>query len=261
MLNANDYNIHNWSSIFSDRIDISCIPVSKSWKEYLCKFGERSKYNKINQQLTDDIKNGCDIFPYPALLYEAFNQIDFGDIKVVFIGQDPYFNSEIINNVKVPQATGLSFSVPVGVNIPPSLRNIFANQLKFGVIKSIPKHGNLISWSMQGCLMINSALTVRESESNSHKHYWTQITNNIIKNISDELKDIMFVLWGNDAYLKREFIDLGKHYATISSHPSGLSCAKPMRTFGSFCETDHFNVINKHLIEIGENPIIWNGMY
>jgi uracil-DNA glycosylase len=258
MIDAENYNIHNWENIFGDNVDISCIPIEKSWKDYISKFGERAKFGRINKQLTGDIKNGCDIYPYPILLYEAFNQIKFGDIKVVFIGQDPYINAEYKNNVKVPQATGLAFSVPIGVKIPPSLHNIFSNQIKYNVIDKQPKHGNLNLWASQGCLMINSSLTVKENESNSHKQLWSQITDNIIKNISNELNDIMFVLWGNDAYQKRNIIDFDKHYATISSHPSGLSCSKPLKSYNPFCDTDHFNIINQHLEDLGEKRINWN---
>ena len=176
---------------------------------------------------------------------------------MVLIGQDPYISKEIHNNKIVSQAMGLSFSVPIGVKIPPSLVNIFNNLLKFKHILEYPKHGNLQAWAQQGCLLLNSSLTVKEGDSNSHANIWVEFTNKIINYISDNKENICFVLWGRNAADKSPLINGDKHNIIISSHPSPFSCGKTMGSYKAFNDVDHFGLINKYLEENKKDKIIW----
>jgi uracil-DNA glycosylase len=258
MANVDNYVVNNWSDVFGDNpIDIGCIPIYKHWKDLFGQMSEHGKFKKINKKLNEDIKNGSDIFPYPSLLYNAFNCIALNDVDVVFVGQDPYFNAKVINDKKIPQANGMSFSVPIGMSIPSSLEHIYDNQLKFGNITHMPTHGNLETWASQGCLMINTSLTVKEFEANSHSECWREISDKIIKHISSELDGVTFALWGGNALEKISLIDLDKHFTTISSHPSGLSCNNPLKTYGAFKNVDHFGIINQNLIDHNREPIKW----
>jgi len=157
------------------------------------------------------------------------------------------------------QAMGLSFSVPYNFAIPSSLQNIYKNLQKYGHIRKIPNHGNLSFWATQGCLLLNTSLTVYEGADNKncHQSIWTKFTDNIIKYISDTNDYVVFVLWGAHAMSKCKFIDLDKHDAIISSHPSGLSADKPLSNYSSFNTYDHFGQINKLLQKHNKKPIIW----
>jgi uracil-DNA glycosylase len=139
-----------------------------------------------------------EVFPFPDLIFNIFNYVEPDDIRVVILGQDPYFKCEIHKDKKIPQAMGFSFSVPIGMTIPSSLSNIFRNQDEFHIIQDAQPHGNLLYWIDQGCFLMNTALTVRENSAGSHCQYWKKITDKIIRHISTELNDITFVLWGGD---------------------------------------------------------------
>lgn len=179
------------------------------------------------------------------------------NLKVVFIGQDPYFNHEEYQGKYVPQAMGLSFSVPDGIAIPSSLNNIYSNMIKYGHIKKAPITGNLWFWAAQGCLMLNSALTVEDNTKESHLKMWEWFTDYIIQYISQYMDNIVFVLWGGYAYKKINMIDLDKHSTIISSHPSGLSAHKPFQNYPAFMNEDHFGKINTYLKKSGKQKIIW----
>ena len=154
---------------------------------------------------------------------------------------------------------GLSFSVPYGIKIPSSLQNIYKNLIKYKHINKMPKHGNLISWAYQGCLLLNASLTVVHGKENKncHAQNWRSFSNKLIRYISNECKNVVFILWGAFALKKARFIDEDKHKIIISSHPSGLSYNKPLRTHQPFCNQDHFGIANKYLVENGRKPIIW----
>ena len=157
---------------------------------------------KYNEYENTDKK----IYPNKENILETFKYFDLKDIKLVFLGQDPYINSEIINEVDTPQATGLSFSVPDKVKIPPSLNNIF-KELKNEIPEyDIPDNGNLIRWvKEEKILLLNTALTVKKGKSNSHQKKWEHITNNVIKYISDNTNNVIFLLLGNNAKSKAKF--------------------------------------------------------
>ena len=258
MLSVSNYKYKAWGNKFSDGVDFETIPIyNTNWKNYFGNMMEHGVFKEIEKTLTTEIVDGVDVYPYPDLTFNAFNQMNLDEIRVVILGQDPYINAEIHNNMKVPQAMGVSFSIPIGMKIPPSLDNIFKNQLENKMIKEKQPHGNLQFWMSQGCFMLNTSLTVRENDSGSHCYLWKSITDKIIKHISTELNDVVFVLWGNPAYEKVKLIDLDKHSVIISSHPSGLSCNKPMKDYPPFTKINHFGMINDELKKHQHEPIIW----
>jgi len=235
----------------------------KNWEEKgisFLKLIPKNDWNKLFKKLLNDprielmqSKMNNSIFPKPHFLFNAFKLVSIKNLKVVILGQDPYFNLED----GVPQAMGLSFSVPKGIKIPSSLKNIYINLLKFKHIKNKPLHGNLEKWSNQGVLLLNTALTVESGKANSHSMLWKWFTDNIIKYISNKKDHVVFVLWGNNAYDKQILIDQDKHELIISSHPSGLSASKPMKHFPAFNDTDHFGLINNYLTKWNYEKINW----
>lgn len=181
------------------------------------------------------------IYPDKEDVFTAFNLTSFKDIKVVIIGQDPYFNEG--------QANGLAFSVKENVQIPPSLRNIF-KELNSDLNISIPTSGDLSKWAKQGVLLLNSTLTVEEKKPNSHVSYpWSIFTDSIIKYISDYKSKVVFILWGNFAKSKSKLIDESEHFVIKTSHPSPLSARHSF--FGSkvFSKTNIY-LKNNHIKEI-----------
>lgn len=238
-------NTNNWKKVKS----LISLSTNDSWKEFM----------KNNEDKLNNIKNILDhddntIYPEPKLIFNALNKVSLKDIRVLIVGQDCYHGAE--NGI--PQAMGLSFSVPNDISIPSSLRNIFKNQLNFNHIKKMPLSGDLTKWANQGCLMLNSALTVQAGKPGSHMKHWEDFTNVLIKYISDNTNNIVFLLWGSHALSKIKFIDSDKHKIVISSHPSGLSCDKPMKQYGAFKDVDHFGMANQYLIEYGKSAIDWN---
>jgi len=263
-LSTKDYKkIPDWNEKFPDgEIDFNDIVhgITKwGWNDMFLELFKDKRMQEIKKTLEDAMHTNEKIFPYPDLLFNAFVLTDIKKLKVVFIGQDPYYMSDIENDVTVPQAMGLSFSVPKGLSIPNSLKNMYANMKKNKVIKNVPPHGNLELWAVQGCLMLNTSLTVIEGEKNKncHKKIWKWFTDYIIKYISDNCTGVIFVLWGAYALEKSKVIDFDKHDAIISSHPSGLSCNKKLNTYPAFNEVDHFGKINQKLKGMKKIEIIW----
>jgi uracil-DNA glycosylase len=221
--------------------------IDKSWKELFEIEYEKKYFEEINNINLDD----KELTPKKELIYNAFNLCPLNSVKVVILGQDPYINEG--------QATGLSFSIPdnTDIKIPPSLKNIFKNQIKFNVINEIPANGNLDRWADQGCLMLNSALTTVLHSSNQHQKYWKKFTNSIIKHISDNKENIVFILWGKDAFNKTKLIDQSKHLIISSTHPCPMSYLKDAKYADAFINVDHFNICNTYLIKHHKKPIIF----
>lgn len=261
-LKAENYPYENFGEFYPDhQVDFRKIDFDPSWENIILPEFEKEYFKKLERYFSNCLKKTkgeAKFYPYPELVFNALYHTPLDKVRVVILGQDPYHNCEIHNEKAVPQAMGLSFSVPKGVAIPSSLINIYKNQLKFGHIKKLPNHGNLVSWAKQGCLMLNASLTVQHGVPGSHLNYWTPFTDTLIKYISDQLENVVFVLWGAPALNKLNLIDQKKHRVQISSHPSGLSCSKPLRHYDSFMNHDHFGEINEFLKKRGENPIDWN---
>ncbi|ARF10882.1 uracil-DNA glycosylase [Hokovirus HKV1] len=202
------------------------------------------------QKITEFLEKQTNkIYPESCNVFKALELTPLENIKVVILGQDPYHTPGLAN--------GLSFSVPDNKNIPPSLRNIYSNMLNFKHYQTLPKSGSLEHWARQGCLMLNTALTVNEGVPNSHKDIWVDFTDELIKFISTKCNNVIFLLWGSYSLSKLNLIDLQKHKVSISSHPSGLSYKKKLNIYPEFCNCDHFGIINKHLLDNNIETIIW----
>ena len=255
MLTTYNYTIKSWTQRFNNElIDVKKLDIHSSWEPF---FNENQKeIDKINDFLNKQ-ENKDNTFPYPDLIYNALNTVPLNEIKVVILGQDPYHN--FISD-KIPQAMGLSFSIPtgpIGSNIPSSLKNIYKNLYQHKEISFLPKYGNLQLWAYQGCLLLNTALTVYHNKPNSHSNIWKLFTCKLIEYISDNCDNVVFVLWGAPALNKRLLIDEDKHKIIISSHPSGLSYNKPLQQYSAFSEQNHFKLINDYLATKGKEKIMW----
>lgn len=218
--------------------------VKKTWKKILQKY--------INDKNILNLYKNKTIFPKINNIFETFKYFELEETKLVFIGQDPYINFKIIDNQIVPQATGLSFSVPDNFTIPPSLKNIFIEIKNSYPNYIIPENGNLIRWvNEEKILLLNTSLTVEKSKSNSHQTFWKNITDNIIKDISDNHPGTIFLLLGNNAKSKKKFINEKKHTIIEGVHPSPLSAYK------GFFHSKIFKKINDALNKQNKEIIFW----
>jgi len=207
----------------------------------------------ILNQVNKDIKDGKTIFPLPKDLLRTLYYFGPKDTKLVLLGQDPYINSEICSDKKVPQACGMSFGVPKAhKKIPPSLQNIFKEIKNCYPDFIIPNHGFLKRWIKQEkILLLNSALTVIESKSNSHQHLWTNFTDKLIKYISDTSQNNVFLLMGNFAIGKSKLLDTNKDKIFTTVHPS------PLSAHNGFFGCNVFLKINNYLVDKNILPIKW----
>lgn len=261
MTDLEKYDFTKWTDIYykKEKLDLIAHLKSKSWRPIFDKL--KDKLDKPERLLLKCAQyNKIDFFPYPRYIFSAFNLTPFEKIKVVIIGQDPYPGFDILEDRKVPHAMGMSFSVPEGVEIPSSLDNIYKNAIKFGHMHKYPKHGNLEFWARQGCLLLNTVMSIQEKVKLSHDGIWNDFTDSIIKYISDNTENCIFVLWGGHAFSKNSLIDTTTHKAhriLVSSHPSGLSCHKGFGSYPAFNDYDVFGEINKILKENKKRPIHW----
>lgn len=248
---------NKWIEMYQhDDFKFETLTCNESWAimmKHIIANDKKGKIKALEEFLNYSIKRDVTIYPWPNEVFNAF-QLDIKNVKVVILGQDPYIKEE--NDV--PQAMGLSFSVKEGIDIPPSLDNIYKNLVKFGHISSKPKHGNLTKWVEQGCLLLNTALTVTAGMSNSHKDYWIYLTNAMIQYISDNTTGVVFMLWGGSALGKLPLIDQEKHNVTMSSHPSPMSVKSTLKGHDCFENTNHFGITNNYLISNGMDPIDWS---
>lgn len=218
--------------------------IGNTWDNFI-KSEMRKEYFKSLKEFLKDEYDNKNIFPPKKDVLKAFYLTSLNDIKVVILGQDPYY--------KKNQADGLAFSVKKDQNLPKSLKNIYS-EIKQNNYHSFDKsHGNLEGWANQGVFLLNTVLTVEESKPNSHKSKgWEIFTKEVIKYINNNRKNIIFVLWGRYAQSFRDLIDSEKHFILESSHPS------PLAAHISFKGSKHFLKINNILNKIGSNPIDWN---
>ena len=183
------------------------------------------------------------IYPNAQDIFNALQYTAYNDVNIVILGQDPYHGPN--------QAHGLSFSVKQGVPIPPSLLNIY-KELKNDLSCYIPNNGYLKKWADQGVLLLNTVLTVRSGDANSHKNKgWEEFTNKIISLLNDKPTPIIFILWGENSQLKQPLITNPIHYIIKSAHPS------PLSAYRGFLNSNPFSNANIFLISIGKKPIDW----
>lgn len=222
---------------------MSNVKIEDSWKEVLKHEFEQPYFQSIATYLRKEKRNGKKIYPPGSLIFNAFNTTPFQEVKVVILGQDPYHNPG--------EAMGLSFSVPKGVRVPPSLRNIY-KELKEDIGVEPPNHGDLSKWAEQGVFLLNAMLTVEHKSAGSHRKIgWQDFTNAVIRKLSDEREGIVFMLWGGFARKKKDLIDRDKHLVLEAAHPSPLAG-------GAYFGSRHFSKANAYLEEQGKTPIDWS---
>lgn len=235
--------------------------MDKSWKNmfnYIFKSNILDTPYTINRFINSFYTENNICYPNKKDVLNAFKYFPINNTKVVIIGQDCYINSIDINGKTIPQANGLAFSVSKEHKIPPSLKNIFKEMYETIDDFKIPNNGDLTYLAKQGVLLLNCALTVKKGESNSHAKLWKPITDKIIKYISDNTDNVVFILWGNFAISKNSLIDNNKHHIIEGKHPSPLSSRYNKKgTELSFFGHDYFNKCNKYLIENKKIEINW----
>ena len=216
--------------------------IDESWYKVLREQFEAPYFADLKSFLVEE-KQHYAVYPPGRLIFNAFNLTPFDKVKVVILGQDPYHGPG--------QAHGLSFSVPDGVQFPPSLLNIF-KELNNDLGIPMAHSGNLEKWAREGVLLLNASLTVRAGQAASHsRHGWEAFTDTAIRALSEEREHLVFILWGNYAIAKRALIDPFKHLILTSVHPSPLSASR------GFFGCHHFSKTNNYLIEHNIEPIDW----
>lgn len=216
--------------------------IGNDWDEVLGEEFDKQYYQDLRDFLNEEYNNKV-IYPLPKFIYTALKLTTYKETKVVILGQDPYHEPD--------QAHGLAFSVGKNVEIPPSLVNIY-KELHDDMGCKIPNHGYLVDWAKQGVLLLNTVLTVRAHQANSHKGKgWEQLTDAIIKKLNERNEPIVFILWGSNARSKKAFITNPKHLVLESVHPS------PLSAYNGFFGSKPFSKTNKFLIENSIQPIDW----
>lgn len=219
------------------------VQIEPSWKEYLQPEFDTAYFKQLTDAVRQEYKQTA-CYPPGNLIFNAFNLTPFDKVKVVIIGQDPYHEPG--------QAMGLSFSVPTGVTMPPSLVNIF-KEIHDDLGKPVPANGDLTRWARQGVLLLNATLTVRAHLANSHQRLgWSFFTDAAIKALSAHREHIVYMLWGGFARSKRDFIDQDRNLILESVHPSPLSANR-----GGWFGQHQFSRCNEYLKANGETEIDW----
>lgn len=218
------------------------VQIEKSWKEALGAEFEKPYFAALVQELHRQKQAGEVIFPPGGQIFKAFELCPLDKVKVVILGQDPYHG--------YGQAMGLSFSVPQGVEAPPSLKNIF-KEIESDLGIRMSGSPDLRPWAEQGVLLLNSVLTVRAGQPASHSRIgWQTFTDAVIKTISDRCVGVVFLLWGNYARSKAVLVDKSRHHVLEAPHPSPLAR-------GAFFGCRHFSATNEILAAEGKSPIDW----
>ncbi len=219
------------------------VKIHSSWKEALSPEFEKPYFESLISFVKAEYANHI-CYPKGNHVFSAFDHCPFDKVEVVIIGQDPYHGPG--------QANGLCFSVNDGIPMPPSLINIF-REIETDLGKPFPKTGNLERWADQGVLLLNAVLTVRKGEAGSHQGKgWETFTDAVIQKISDEKKDVVFLLWGGFAKKKGQRIDRERHCVLETGHPSPLSANR-----GLWFNNKHFSQANEFLASKGKKLIDW----
>lgn len=218
------------------------VNIGNEWDELLKGEFDKEYYRKLRGFLAKEYKERT-IYPNMYDIFNALKYTSYSDVKAVLIGQDPYHGPG--------QAHGLCFSVKRGVDVPPSLKNMY-KELEMDIGFKPPKHGELIEWAKQGVLMLNAVLTVRAGEANSHKGMgWEIFTDRVIELLNEREKPIVFLLWGGNARRKKLLITNPNHTVLEAAHPS------PLSAYNGFFGCKHFSKTNDILKEAGQPPIDW----
>ena len=218
------------------------VHLGNEWDEILREEFESDYYRRIRAILKKEYAE-YEIYPPKEDIFNALRYTSYSDVKAVLLGQDPYHGPG--------QAHGLCFSVRLGVEPPPSLKNIF-RELETDMGLEPPTSGCLTPWAQEGVLLLNTTLTVRRGQANSHKNLgWTQFTDAVIRKLNDRTQPIVFLLWGGNARSKRELITNPQHLVLETVHPS------PLSAYNGFFGCRHFSQCNEFLMKNGVAPIDW----
>jgi uracil-DNA glycosylase len=219
------------------------VSIEPSWMNVLKEEFSKPYFKQLVLHLKTEKQLGKTIYPAGRFIFNAFDATPFQNVKVVILGQDPYHGPG--------QAHGLSFSVPAGVTLPPSLLNIF-KELQSDIGLSMPSQGDLTHWAQRGVFLLNASLTVRQGEPMSHAQIgWATFTDTVISILSEKRVKLVFMLWGKFAKEKTVLIDEKKHLVLKAAHPSPLSAHQ------GFLGCRHFSEANQYLVKNGIDPIDW----
>lgn len=218
-------------------------PITNDWAPMFEPEYSKPYYKKLYKQIIEEYNNGSFVFPPAEDIFNAFHLTPLKDVKCVILGQDPYHDEN--------QAHGLSFSVKPGVKIPPSLQNIYT-ELHDDLGLKIPNNGYLVKWAKQGVLLLNTVLTVRAHQANSHRGIgWEEFTDAAIRILNEQDRPIVFLLWGKPAMMKASMLNNPKHLILTAPHPS------PLSAYRGFFGCKHFSKANAFLEHQGVSPIDW----
>ena len=219
------------------------VKIEQSWKDVLKSEFEKDYFKKLTDFVRSEYLSGKTVYPEPKNIFNAFNLCPLNNIKVVIIGQDPYHEPH--------QAHGLCFSVESGVDLPPSLVNIY-KEIESDIGRKSNTCGDLSSWARQGVLLLNSTLTVQAHIAASHSGKgWETFTDSVIKAVNENHKNVVYMLWGSFAQKKAAFVDSTNNLILKSAHPS------PLSAYRGFFGNHHFSRANEYLIQNGKTPIDW----
>ncbi|ABV68361.1 uracil-DNA glycosylase [Aliarcobacter butzleri] len=214
-----------------------------TWKDIIENEQQKPYYGKLKEEIDKRYENSI-VFPEKQNIFKAFSLTKFEDLKVVILGQDPYHG--------IGQAQGLSFSTPSNIKNPPSMVNILKEINDDLGKKSVCEDGDLTPWAKQGIMLLNTILTVEQGLAKSHHNLgWEIFTDNIIKYISDNKENVIFLLWGSPAISKTKLIDKNKHFILTAPHPS------PLSVYRGFYGCKHFSKTNEILKKLNKEEIIW----
>lgn len=216
--------------------------IPTEWSGFIDEESEKPYFRALAASLVELTEQGTEVLPASADIFRAFHTCVPSTVRVVILGQDPYHRQG--------QAMGLSFSVPRGVRVPPSLRNVY-KELHRDLDVPTASHGDLTSWATQGVFLLNSMLTVSEGEAGSHRKLgWQIFTDAVIRYLSEQKSGLVFMLWGNFAKGKAVLIDQDKHLVLQAAHPSPLAGNR-------YAGSAHFSKANSYLVAQGKGPINW----
>lgn len=219
------------------------VKIEESWKNALASEFEKDYFKQLTDFVRGEYMSGKTIYPEPKNIFNAFNLCPLNNVKVVIIGQDPYHEPG--------QAHGLCFSVQQGIELPPSLVNIY-KEIEHDIGRKSITNGDLSDWARQGVLLLNSTLTVLAHIAASHSgHGWETFTDAVIKAVNENRKNVVYMLWGSFAQKKADFVDTQNNLILKSAHPS------PLSAYRGFFGNHHFSRANEYLQQHGETPINW----
>lgn len=275
-IDVKQYRFKNWLQCFPDKkVNLRSLIFNPAWDEFLSQVETRPYYKRMETILSRFmVEAQHEIVPPAELLFNAFNILSPARIRVVLLGQDPYPGAVKVGSVYIHHATGLSFSIPAGIPKAESLKNIYTNLHQFGHVKKAPQSGCMSALALQGCFMINTALTTFSGGRGAHRAVWKEFSNDLISYLANKYSGLVFLAWGRDAHMTCLKVDPNKHCIITSSHPSPMSADRTFEgmsygtvkderdrkrvTYPPFNTIDHFGRVNERLVMNKQDPILWD---